>query len=121
MQYTCLLRLPAYGERNFVVLREILRTHANRVACERILDTLHVGLITGAMYWYCITNFTNLEEIQRPIWCVFSSASNDSGVFTSMDPPPGPSLYVQPRVKLPCSFILTLLYRDEGHDRRVGE
>ncbi|TBU26709.1 hypothetical protein BD311DRAFT_698129, partial [Dichomitus squalens] len=33
-----------------------------------ILDTVHVALITGAMYWYCITNFTNLQAIQKPIW-----------------------------------------------------
>ncbi|KAI0357246.1 hypothetical protein OH77DRAFT_1435937 [Trametes cingulata] len=33
-----------------------------------LLDSLHAGLITGAMYWYCITNFTNLLAIQRPIW-----------------------------------------------------
>ncbi|CDO70152.1 hypothetical protein BN946_scf185009.g3 [Trametes cinnabarina] len=33
-----------------------------------ILDTFHAGLITGALYWYCITNFTNLLAVQRPIW-----------------------------------------------------
>ncbi|KAM5535301.1 hypothetical protein V8D89_010986 [Ganoderma adspersum] len=33
-----------------------------------LLDSLHVGLITGAMYWYCITNFTNLMAVQKPIW-----------------------------------------------------
>ena len=38
----------------------------------RILDTIHVGLITGAMYWYCITNFTNLLAVQKPIWCVYA-------------------------------------------------
>ncbi|TBU53325.1 hypothetical protein BD310DRAFT_830315 [Dichomitus squalens] len=38
---------------------------------KRLLDTVHVALITGAMYWYCITNFTNLQAIQKPIWCVY--------------------------------------------------
>ncbi|RPD52626.1 hypothetical protein L227DRAFT_617661 [Lentinus tigrinus ALCF2SS1-6] len=33
-----------------------------------ILDTIHVALITGGMYWYCITNFTNLAAILHPIW-----------------------------------------------------
>ena len=38
-------------------------------AC-RILDTAHCALITGAMYWYCITSFTNLLAVNKPIWCV---------------------------------------------------
>ena len=33
-----------------------------------ILDSAHVALITGAMYWYCVTNFTNLAAVQTPIW-----------------------------------------------------
>ncbi|KAI0707453.1 hypothetical protein C8T65DRAFT_651035 [Cerioporus squamosus] len=33
-----------------------------------ILDSVHAALITGAMYWYCITNFNNLAAIQHPIW-----------------------------------------------------
>ncbi|KAI0631839.1 hypothetical protein C8Q77DRAFT_1129421 [Trametes polyzona] len=33
-----------------------------------ILDSLHAGLITGAMYWYCITSFMNLRAVQQPIW-----------------------------------------------------
>ncbi|KAH9896086.1 hypothetical protein C8Q73DRAFT_758634 [Cubamyces lactineus] len=33
-----------------------------------ILDSVHAGLITGAIYWYCITSFTNLLAIQQPIW-----------------------------------------------------
>ncbi|KAI0740021.1 hypothetical protein C8Q76DRAFT_184168 [Earliella scabrosa] len=33
-----------------------------------ILDTAHCALITGAMYWYCITSFTNLPAVQTPIW-----------------------------------------------------
>ncbi|PIL32420.1 hypothetical protein GSI_05122 [Ganoderma sinense ZZ0214-1] len=53
-----------------------------------ILDSLHVGLITGAMYWYCITNFSNLVAIQRPIWpittmIIVSNLSNSiiRGIF----------------------------------------
>ncbi|KAI0808327.1 hypothetical protein C8Q74DRAFT_1363717 [Fomes fomentarius] len=33
-----------------------------------VLDTVHVALITGAVYWYCITSFSNLVAVQRPIW-----------------------------------------------------
>ena len=36
----------------------------------RILDSVHAGLITGAIYWYCVTSFTDLLAIQRPIWYV---------------------------------------------------
>ncbi|KAL1938051.1 hypothetical protein VTO73DRAFT_12062 [Trametes versicolor] len=51
------------------------------VAVIWILDSLHAGLITGAMYWYCITSFTNLRAVQRPIWpiptmIIVSNASN---------------------------------------------
>ncbi|KAI0764197.1 hypothetical protein BD413DRAFT_578231 [Trametes elegans] len=53
-----------------------------------ILDTLHAGLITGAMYWYCVTSFTNLFAVQRPIWpiptmIIVSNASNSivRGIF----------------------------------------
>ncbi|KAH9857353.1 hypothetical protein C2E23DRAFT_720490 [Lenzites betulinus] len=35
-----------------------------------ILDTVHAILISGALYWYCITNFTNLQAVQQPIWYV---------------------------------------------------
>ncbi|OSD02261.1 hypothetical protein PYCCODRAFT_1435582 [Trametes coccinea BRFM310] len=46
-----------------------------------ILDSVHAGLITGAIYWYCITNFTNLLAVQRPIWpiptmIIISNVSN---------------------------------------------
>ncbi|KAJ2988376.1 hypothetical protein NUW54_g9133 [Trametes sanguinea] len=46
-----------------------------------ILDSVHAGLITGAIYWYCITNFTNLFAVQRPIWpiptmIIISNVSN---------------------------------------------
>ncbi|KAI0641623.1 hypothetical protein C8Q79DRAFT_281903 [Trametes meyenii] len=53
-----------------------------------ILDSIHAGLITGAMYWYCITNFTNLLAVQRPIWpiptmIIVSNLSNSivRGIF----------------------------------------
>ncbi|KAI0739972.1 hypothetical protein C8Q80DRAFT_1274982 [Daedaleopsis nitida] len=51
------------------------------VAVLWILDSVHAGLITGALYWYCITNFTNLPAVQRPIWpiplmIIISTASN---------------------------------------------
>ncbi|KAI0819158.1 hypothetical protein BC628DRAFT_1424058 [Trametes gibbosa] len=32
-------------------------------------------LISGAMYWYCISNFTNLPAVQTPIWPI-SNISN---------------------------------------------
>ncbi|RDX50605.1 hypothetical protein OH76DRAFT_1402209 [Lentinus brumalis] len=35
-----------------------------------ILDSAHAALITGAMYWYCITNFNNLAAVQQPIWAI---------------------------------------------------
>ncbi|KAI0368172.1 hypothetical protein BV20DRAFT_1054168 [Pilatotrama ljubarskyi] len=53
-----------------------------------LLDSLHAGLITAAMYWYCITNFTNLLAIQQPIWpiatmIIVSNISNSivRGIF----------------------------------------
>ncbi len=39
-------------------------------AARRILDSAHAALITGAMYWYCITNFNNLAAVQQPIWAI---------------------------------------------------
>ncbi|KAI8976296.1 hypothetical protein BD414DRAFT_524569 [Trametes punicea] len=45
-----------------------LMLRRSRCGLRRILDGLHAGLITGAIYWYCITNFTNLQAVQRPIW-----------------------------------------------------
>ncbi|KAH9938825.1 uncharacterized protein BXZ73DRAFT_99886 [Epithele typhae] len=46
-----------------------------------LLDGLHVTLVTHTMYVYCVSNFTNLLAIQKPVWsiCVMimvSSASN---------------------------------------------
>ncbi|KAH9850485.1 hypothetical protein C2E23DRAFT_312878 [Lenzites betulinus] len=53
-----------------------------------IVDSLHAGLITGAIYWYCITNFTNLLAVQKPIWpiptmIIVSNISNSivRGIF----------------------------------------
>lgn len=46
------------------------RSMALNGSVRRILDSVHAGLITGAIYWYCITSFTNLLAIQQPIWCV---------------------------------------------------
>ncbi|KAJ8462774.1 hypothetical protein ONZ51_g10688 [Trametes cubensis] len=36
---------------------------------------VHAGLITGAIYWYCVTSFTDLLAIQRPIWPIPSMLS----------------------------------------------
>ncbi|KAI0739967.1 hypothetical protein C8Q80DRAFT_1201524 [Daedaleopsis nitida] len=53
-----------------------------------LLDSAHVALITGAVYWYCITNFANLAAIQQPIWpiptmIIVSNISNSivRGIF----------------------------------------
>ncbi|TFK93382.1 hypothetical protein K466DRAFT_511700 [Polyporus arcularius HHB13444] len=37
----------------------------------RMLDSLHLALITHAVYFYAVTNFTNLLELMIPTWCVF--------------------------------------------------
>ncbi|EIW58225.1 uncharacterized protein TRAVEDRAFT_123436, partial [Trametes versicolor FP-101664 SS1] len=49
-----------------------LKLSVNYSSCVRfrILDTLHACLISLALYWYCVVNFTNLEAIQQPIWYV---------------------------------------------------
>ena len=75
-------------------------TYANRSRCERVLDTFHVGLITAAMYWYCITNFANLLAVQRPVWYAFPSCCS---TFTVTHPHlQGPSLCVRPNADLPA-------------------
>ncbi|KAI1782390.1 hypothetical protein LXA43DRAFT_1187674 [Ganoderma leucocontextum] len=50
-----------YNQKDSVILKA-------SVAGLWLLDSLHVGLITAAMYWYCITSFSNLSAVQRPIW-----------------------------------------------------
>ncbi|KAH9946723.1 hypothetical protein B0H21DRAFT_386999 [Amylocystis lapponica] len=35
-----------------------------------ILDGLHVGLITGAMYYYLVKNFANPAVVEQPVWCI---------------------------------------------------
>ena len=97
---------------------------ANRTACERLLDSLHVGLITGAMYWYCITNFTNLMAVQKPIWCVHPSTPTHSDVFMFMRTThQGLSPYViHPNANLlPHNSALMPLYWDEDHDPCLRE
>ncbi|KAI0667453.1 hypothetical protein C8Q78DRAFT_1082174 [Trametes maxima] len=32
------------------------------------LDSLHAALITAALYWYCVTHFTDPRAIQVPYW-----------------------------------------------------
>ncbi|KAI0630532.1 hypothetical protein C8Q77DRAFT_1160102 [Trametes polyzona] len=53
-----------------------------------VLDTLHAVLISGASYWYCVTNFTNMRAVDTPVWpiplmIVVSNASNSivRGIF----------------------------------------
>ncbi|KAF4571084.1 hypothetical protein EYR36_001646 [Pleurotus pulmonarius] len=37
-----------------------------------ILDTLHLALVTHALYFYMITNFSNTEAIVVPSWSILS-------------------------------------------------
>ncbi|KAI0641751.1 hypothetical protein C8Q79DRAFT_291347 [Trametes meyenii] len=32
------------------------------------LDSLHAALITAALYWYCVTHFTDVRAIEGPYW-----------------------------------------------------
>ena len=41
----------------------------------RLLGGLHCGLINAALYNYCITNFTNLAAVQKPVWYFTSMSS----------------------------------------------
>lgn len=56
----------------------------------RILDGVHCGLITAALYGYCITNFLNLAAVQKPVWCVLVALLHPFTVPTH--PFSGPSL-----------------------------
>ena len=41
----------------------LIRMHA-----DRILDTLHVAMITYAMYFYMVLNFADPLIILQPVW-----------------------------------------------------
>lgn len=53
-----------------VVISNLRVEHILITFVPRILDTLHVCLISFAMYWYCITNFANVQASQQLIWYV---------------------------------------------------
>ncbi|KAI0746746.1 hypothetical protein C8Q80DRAFT_793014 [Daedaleopsis nitida] len=42
------------------------------VFCLWVLDSLHLALITHAVYFYAITNFTNVLELTIPTWSILT-------------------------------------------------
>ena len=36
----------------------------------RVMDSLHLALVVHAVYFYAVTNFTNVFMLDVPTWCV---------------------------------------------------
>ena len=54
-----------------VVAPDISDAHLSLSTLNRILDTLHLALISHTVYEYSVSNFGNLIALLEPTWCVY--------------------------------------------------
>ncbi|KAI0641746.1 hypothetical protein C8Q79DRAFT_290752 [Trametes meyenii] len=52
----------------YISFPRTLMSSRRALSSHRTLDTVHAGLLTIMMYWYCVTNFTDLAAIRTLHW-----------------------------------------------------